>query len=285
VVVLSHGLEARSWLALRDRARRNGRQLSLKSRVAVPLTLVSQANYSLRHADQLLVLSTVDAEHLTGVLRVSPKRVKRMNSGVGEAFARLPRRPATRIRSVLFVGSWIDRKGCPELVKAWSDLSPRHPELRLTVAGTGLTVDHISDAFPAGVRDTVTVRPEVHESQLLDLLAAADLFVLPSWFEGMPLSLLEAAAAGLPCIATEVCGILDFIRPGRDELDGGILIPPHSADALVTAIEQLVNDPERAARIGRCARERAEAFTWRHTAVQALVAYRAAVTESWPRDP
>lgn len=279
-VLLSYGLEERAWSAVLERALHTGHRPSRKQRVSVRLTM-SQTRYGLRNADQVLVPSTTDANYLTDVLCVPPGRVKRINTGVSDAFFRLEPHKGTQIDRVIFVGTWIDRKGYPELVDAWIALSARHPRLRLTLAGTGIDRDSVLNDFPAGLRDTVTVRSEVDEVELLTLLAAADLFVLPSWFEGMPLSLLEAAAAGLPCIATGICGTVDFIRPDRAEQDGGVLVPPHSSGALAEAIDGVVSDPDRAHRLGLRGRERAREFTWAHTAAQALVAYEAA----WHANP
>lgn len=93
-----------------------------------------------------------------------------------------------------------------------------------------------------------------HVEDVPTLLAEADVFVLPSYREGLPRSLIEAAACGLPLVATDVPGCRDVIT---DRLDG-LLVPPRDAAALADAICKLVNDPNLASRLGANAREKAK---------------------------
>ena len=93
------------------------------------------------------------------------------------------------------------------------------------------------------------------------LLSAFDLFVLPSSKEGMPWSLLEAMAAGLPCIATDVGACRWMLEP-----DAGIIVPSGDAEKLREAILSLVNDPEKRNRLGMNARRAVETrFRWEDT--------------------
>jgi glycosyltransferase involved in cell wall biosynthesis len=86
------------------------------------------------------------------------------------------------------------------------------------------------------------------------LLAASDLFVLPSLWEGLPMALLEGMAAGLPVVATDVAGSRQVVRDGRD----GILVPPGDAAALASAMAAVLANDEERARLGRAARDRVE---------------------------
>lgn len=86
------------------------------------------------------------------------------------------------------------------------------------------------------------------------LLAASDAFVLPSLFEGTPLSLLEAMAAGKPIVASAVAGVDELV--GHDE--SALLVPPGDSDALAAALRRIVAEPELRARLGASARHRVE---------------------------
>jgi GT2 family glycosyltransferase len=225
-----------------------------------------------------MVLSTQDAEFLVDRRRIARDRVVRVNGGADESLLRAARAVPGEPR-LLFVGSWIDRKGVPELCEAWRRLRLTHPDMRLTLAGTALGVDEVLRDIASEWRTGIAVFPSVDDELLHDLLTSHDIFVLPSWFEGMPLSMLEAAATGLACVVTSICGNLDVFRPADPRADGAILIPAHSADALVAAVEVLAADPDLRAQLGASARRRAASFTWDHTAEQLLDAYRAALTE------
>jgi glycosyltransferase involved in cell wall biosynthesis len=87
-----------------------------------------------------------------------------------------------------------------------------------------------------------------------DVLAAADLFVLPSESEGLSHALLEAMAAGLPIVATDIPGNAVAIRDGVE----GSLVRPRDSAALAAAIDKIFADPPRAAELGAAARHRAQ---------------------------
>ncbi|HEX2142116.1 MAG TPA: glycosyltransferase [Candidatus Limnocylindria bacterium] len=90
-------------------------------------------------------------------------------------------------------------------------------------------------------------RPDV-----ADLLAASDLFVLPSLWEGLPMALLEAMASGLPVVATDVAGSRQVVVDG----ESGRLVPPADPEALRTAIDELLANPVLLSTMGRAARQR-----------------------------
>jgi glycosyltransferase involved in cell wall biosynthesis len=91
-----------------------------------------------------------------------------------------------------------------------------------------------------------------YRTDLPAIAAASDFAVLSSDNEGTPVSLIEAAAAGRPAVATDVGGVSDVVAP-----DSGILVPPNDPDALAAAIIDLMSDPDKRLEMGRNARERA----------------------------
>jgi glycosyltransferase involved in cell wall biosynthesis len=88
------------------------------------------------------------------------------------------------------------------------------------------------------------------------VLAACDVFVLASLFEGLPVALMEAMALGRPVVATAVGGVPEFVSDGVE----GLLVPPAAPDALAIALEALLRDPARRRRMGAAAERRAETF-------------------------
>ena len=276
LALLSHGLEGRSWAAYRERARRTRRPIAVRSRISIPLTVVAQAVVAAVTADVVIVLCSADASHLLNRFRLPRRRVMIAPSGVHKAFLDSPRAARdNEMIKIVFVGSWIDRKGTPELCEAW-DAVADDPRLRLTLAGTSRSAEDVLASLSPANRDRVTVIRTITQEDLCALLTDQDIFVLPSWFEGMPLSLLEAAACGLPCVVTSVCGVRDVFPDGQAEAFGAITIPPHRSDALIHALASLIADPARRAELGRRARRRASAFAWERSAERIALAYSVA---------
>ncbi len=123
------------------------------------------------------------------------------------------------------------------------------------------------EADRLGIRDRVLFtgyRPDVD-----GLLAALDVFVLPSSVEGLPMTILEAMAQGTPVVATAVGGTPEVVAP-----DTGILVPPGDVAALTAALRDLLADRERAQRLGEAGRRRVEAeFSARAMAARILELY------------
>ncbi len=235
-------------------------------------TLESLVRLVLRRADAFIVLNETTAGELAarGVHR---ERCHIVPNGVDVAAFRrreAVRRPEGPWR-VVCVGRLVSQKGQDLLLRALPRARAVAGPVSLTLVGGGpdrpdlerltaeLGLGHAVH-FAGQVKD---VRPALDE---------ADLFVLPSRFEGHPLALLEAMAAGLPIVATAVAGNTDAIRPGED----GLLVRPEDPAALAEAIGALLVDRKRATRLGTAARARvAEQFSAETMVAQTLEVFRA----------
>lgn len=151
---------------------------------------------------------------------------------------------------IAFTGRCEEAKGIYDLVDAVSRLRPVCPRLRVECAGDGDIAGLRSRTLEQGVAAHVTMRGWLAPREREALLARAAVFVLPSHFEALPMSLLEAMAAGCPVIATAVGGIPDVVRDGEN----GLLVPPGQPGALADALRRLLADRALAERLGREAR-------------------------------
>ena len=152
---------------------------------------------------------------------------------------------------VAFAGRYETAKGVPDLMTAIAGLAPSMPELRLECAGSGDMATAAAWARTFGVAERVTLRGWIDAAERDRLLSRASVFVLPSHAEGMPISVLEAMAAGCPVIATAVGGVPDLIVDGVN----GLLVPAGDAEALALAIHRVLRDPALAAQLSRAGRE------------------------------
>jgi glycosyltransferase involved in cell wall biosynthesis len=154
-------------------------------------------------------------------------------------------------RAVMVVAKLTEQKGHAVLLRAMDPLLRRDPRLHLLVVGEGLLGDALrAQAAALAGGDRVHFLGERSEAR--DLLAAADLFVLPSLWEGLPMALLEAMAAGLPVVATAVSGTRDVVVDGVT----GILVTPGEVEPLTAALHRLVTDDAAAAAMGQEGRRR-----------------------------
>jgi glycosyltransferase involved in cell wall biosynthesis len=161
---------------------------------------------------------------------------------------------------LLWVGRLSAEKGLPVLLHALTRLPMNGSGPTLTLVGTGPQEDELQElAGGLGLEGRVRFAGYVpFGPALADYYRDADLFVLPSLTgEGLPQVLLEAMAAGVPCVATAVEGIPFFIEDQRD----GVLVPPADATALAAAIADLLRDKERRRRLAAAALEKVRAHS------------------------
>lgn len=275
-VVISHGLEARGWEAQKDRWAHQGRRPGLKSRITVPLTLLGPSRYALRHADHVIVPSEEDREYLLHDPSIPASRVSRIDNGASPlpAPGQSPSANRSGAVAVLFFASWIDRKGTPELIEAASSLASKGASFRLTVAGGHVPVEEIVSAFPPHLRDLISIRPRVSRDEIPSLLADHDVLVSPSWFEGMPLTVLEAAAGGLALVLSDISGHRQIMRAADGQYGPpALVVPCHDPEAVAEAICRLCEDRELLVQLQQSARTIAESLTWEHAAKQLEAAY------------
>ena len=159
--------------------------------------------------------------------------------------------------TVAFVGRLLEPKGIRTLVEAHDLLCRRGRNYRLLIAGLPDAANRSSinaDEVAAWTHRTNVVYLG-HVNDVRTVWASAHIAVLPSRVgEGMPLSMIEAAACGRPLIATDTPGCRDIVRNGLN----GLLAPPDNAQALADAIDRLANDPDLRRKFGQASRELVE---------------------------
>ncbi len=211
-----------------------------------------------RFTDLSLAVSRGVRDYLLAHLGLDPAKVRVVPNGVDVA-AIDAARPGPLVRRELglpadvpvigLVGR-LDHwgKGHKELFSAMAQLRERHPVQALIVGGGR------REAQVRQLAESLGLAAAVHflgpRRDVPDLLNAMDIFVLPSYSEGVSLALLEAMAAGRPVVATAVGGLPEVVTDG----DNGLLIPPRDANALAEALARLLSDPAWAQQLGANAR-------------------------------
>jgi glycosyltransferase involved in cell wall biosynthesis len=175
--------------------------------------------------------------------------LERFSPGPSDVRSRLGIQPEAFV--VGFVGRLTRDKGLPELIEAFDAILGVEPETQLLLVGW---FDAAEDALSGELRVRIESHPNIHFTGFVDNTApyyrAMDLMVLPTWREGFPNVVLEAAATGIPVITTESTGSRDSVLP---ELTG-LLIPPGYPEAICESVLKLLRDPDRRRRMGHAAR-------------------------------
>ena len=169
---------------------------------------------------------------------------------------------------VLQIAALAPHKSQRDLLRGARIAIDRRPDLRFWIAGDGPLRSELEaerDALQLGDR----MRFLGFREDVIDLLAAADLFCVSSYLEGMGTSTLDAMAAGLPVVATRVGGIPEIVTHGVT----GLLVPPRDPEALAGALLTLAADPSLRERMGREARIKVTAFSADRTAEWTREAY------------
>ena len=271
VVVTSYGIERRAWeLSLAERQFSRGGP-SLKTRLIYPATILWQSRWGLVRADHILCSNSEDNDYLVQRLKISPEKITRMFSGADSTYAmNVALRDYTSANRLLFAGTWIKRKGIEDLVPAFTALASLHANLTLTILAAGVSEAEVRSTFPEGIRSRVFCASTQSEIENITVYSASDIYVLPSLFEGTPLTLVEAMMSGMPIVTSATCGMKDVIR----HEENGLLVPTRSPERTMAAIERLLNDAQLRARLGRAAqREAMEKYSWERVAEPVLEVY------------
>jgi glycosyltransferase involved in cell wall biosynthesis len=205
--------------------------------------------------DAVFAVSEQVRRHCIDVDRIDPSRVLTIHNGLDLSGWNAASRPAHSAAKVVIatVGNIRAVKGHDDMVRAAALTVPHLPNISFRVAG-----DILEDAYFVKLQALVQdLNLEDHftftggVTDLRSYLAEADIFVLPSRSEGFSNAIVEAMAASLPVVATDVGGNYEAVQDGVS----GLLVPSEDPAALSSAIMQLLSDPAKATRMGAAGRE------------------------------
>lgn len=210
-----------------------------------------------------VVLGKVSAQFVTRELRVPADKVEIVINGVPEPT--VPRRPFTLhdVPRVLFVGNLSERKGVSDLLQALAQPVLADVPMQLTLAGGGDIAGYAAQAERLGVGHKVNFHGWAGQDELARLLADADVLVLPSYDEGLPLAILEALAHGVAVVCTPVGEIPHVLAHRRD----ACFVEPGDAGSIARGLALVLGDRELRERMERNGKALHEAqFSLRHFA-------------------
>ncbi len=223
--------------------------------------------------DMILTGSRNSAASVSRTMGIPPGHIRQTPYGVDHEMMRPLPGAVRQAGTILFVGDSEDRnKGARYLIEACARLQ-HEMDFRLLFKDKKEKDMKVVPplVWKHGLKRFVEYIPRLTTEELVALYNSAQMVVSPSLYEGFGLPAAEAMACGTPVIATTAGAFPEFIDDGRT----GILVPPGDPDALAAAIEALLSDSERCARMGAAASEHIRAnFTWARTARRTVELYQ-----------
>lgn len=253
----SHGIERRYWdLQLNSSIQLLNEKPSFKTKLLFPLWRLANCDKGLRKADKLLLINSEDADYVKTKYKRADSDFFLFRNGVYQAD--WSEENKDDIFTILFNGSWIARKGIHVFVEAAKQLYSKGYTINYLLTGTGKKTSEVLSDWPDYLHKFVQVVPTFTKEEETAFLNASNLFVLPSFYEGQPLSLLQAMAAGKCCITTICCGQKDIIQSGKN----GFLFDTGNVNELVNLIEVCINKPAMRLSIGASAYTTVQNRSW-----------------------
>jgi glycosyltransferase involved in cell wall biosynthesis len=256
-VLVSHGLERRAWQIQNYGGSPDFPKAALKTRLFFPLWRLRGCDAGLRKADGALLNNLDDQAFAETYYGRRSDSICVFRNGVNLAPVWPPLAPENA-GSILFIGTWVARKGIKTMARSAKLLQERGVKLKWVLAGTGLSKEQVLATWPECLHGCTEIIPQFTGEEEAGLYHRCNLFVLPSFFEGQPLALLQAMAYGRCCITTNICGQKDVVR----QRSGGLLFEPGDAPVLAKLIEESAANLPLQIELGKNARRAVEAQDW-----------------------
>ena len=238
--------------------------------------------------DSMVVSTEQEREDLRRLYQVTPQRVRVVPAGVDlDLFVPMDRQEARRSlglkesKIILSVGRMEPLKGLDILISAFAGLKDIS-DARLLIVGGDLGSDQEikrlrSLAAKLGLSDRITFTGVVQQTELPKYYSAANVFVMPSYYESFGLATLEAMACGAAVVTSRVGGPMSFVEEGRT----GFLVPWACPEPYSERIDMLLSDPDLQTRIGLAGAAKARDMGWNTVASALSDHYDALIGETW----
>lgn len=224
-------------------------------------------------ADKVIAISNACAEELGAFYRINNSEV--IPNAVDSAFFS-PLNERNNINPyLLYTGRLSPEKGLPDLVDAAKIVTLKYPDFKFVITGKGPLESHLKKRVTKlDLGKNFCFAGYVDRDTLLKYYQNATLYVLPSYWEGLPTTLLEAMSCGLPVVATAVPGTSEVIADYKT----GLLVSPKTPDKLASAILELIDNSHLRIEIGRNARAHVrEFYDWDHVIGKIEQVYQSAL--------
>lgn len=261
--------------------------------LGIPFSFTAHAFDVFRGADERVILrkmtearftatvSDYNVSYLRSLANGTEPRIELVRNGIDMTRFAPPPAPQSGPFAIVAVARLVEKKGLPNLVEACRLLRDRGHEFRCEIVGKGRMRGELERRIrEAGLEDRVRLTGPLTQREVVDRYHRAHVVALPCIIgsdgnrEGLPVSIVEALACGVPVVSTPITGIPEAVR---DDVNG-LIVPPDDPQALAAALERLIEDPALLARLRAAARPSVlEEFEQERTAARLLGFFEEAI--------
>ncbi|MBP7216189.1 MAG: glycosyltransferase family 4 protein [Candidatus Omnitrophica bacterium] len=246
ITVASHGLEH-----MLEASKERGIRFTMRYAVWLRFHLWCVAR-SLKDADHVFVLTKHEKDYMAQHFAISSERISQVSHPLPKYFRGLPAHVVPKEFKILFVGSWLPRKGITYLIEACNLFVTEIADFSISLVGVRMSLDEIKGWFPQRLHTRIRVIPSLEHNALPKVYQEHSVFLFPSLFEGFGRVLQEAMACGMPVITTPVGIAKEWVKDNVN----GLLVPMKDAAAIAQRLAWVFHHPQEAKVLG----ERAQAF-------------------------
>ncbi len=224
-------------------------------------------------ADHIICYTELEKERIER-MGINAQKISVIHNGVDtNLFTPAPLEKSTEKKQIVWVGRHVSGKGVKYLIEAFSHVVEKIPGTHLVLIGDGPEKTAIEERIRLlQIYSSVTLIDHVDNADLSQVYNQSHLFVLPSLMEGVPRTLLEAMACGIPVITTNLPHLVDIV-------DGaGLVVPSKNPQLLSDAILTILDNASRAEKMGQCGRAKIErGYSWEDTVKKTLALYESVI--------
>jgi len=220
-------------------------------------------------ADKILCYTETEKQELVD-LGIKSEKIEVIHNGIDTDLFVPARESCFDKQNLLWVGRYAKGKGLDYLIDAFSILKKRHPDITLTMVGTGPDKDNITQKIrDLNLESNIIMKDFVPNSEIVDMYQNSSVFVLPSLEEGVPRTILEAMACGIPVVCSRLPQLVDIV-------DGcGMLVPVKDAQALADSVSKVLSDSSLAEKFRKNGRRNVvENHSWKDTVKKTVQLYK-----------
>lgn len=262
-VLESHGVEQRYW-DIQKKTHSFSSKYNLKTRILFPLWRLFFCNYGLKKAKKLLLINQEDKAFVEKKYARSDRDILVFKNGyhaIPDEIIVPNELYHKKGFTIVFNASWIERKGIELMDKLIHTTIEKGLDVYFLLIGTGKNAGVYKSNLEPAISERVEVIEKFDSKYEPYYLSVSNLFVLPSLFEGQPLSLIQAMSQGICCVSSNICGQKDIIIHNEN----GYLFDCGNENEFIDVVSQLYLNPERIKMFGKNAQKSVINRTWNDT--------------------